>query len=290
MKKKFKMLALLMCMVIFATMALGSGETSGDKKDISDAKSEGGSKVTIESQELVNQAGVIVSATEYVYDSIWGQGIKLNLENSSQKNCTVSCDALIVNGYMITDLFSCQIAAGKKATDTLYLSSSELEAAGIETVGEVEIYFRVYDSDTWKDIFETGCVTIKTSGYDNMDTTPDDAGSELYNEGGIRVVGKKVDENSFWGAAILLYIENNTDKNITITSENLSVNGYMISSVMSADVYAGKKSFDDITLLSSALEENNITSVDKVEFTLHIYNSDTYDTIADTSVITISTK
>ncbi|MGN0317845.1 MAG: hypothetical protein ACI4E1_07945 [Lachnospira sp.] len=288
MKKKFRMLALLMCMVMFAAMALGSGESSG--KDIDGANVSSGQKITIEGQELVNQSGIIVTATEYVTDSIWGQGIKLSIENNSEKNCTVSCKALIVNGFMLTDFFSCEVAAGKKATDTLYLSSSELEASGITTVGEIEVYFKVYNSDTWEDIFVTDCVTIRTSAYDNMDTTPDDAGAELYNEGGIRIVGKKVDENSFWGKAILLYIENNTDKNIDISVQDVSVNGYMVTSIMSADVYAGKKAFDDISLLSSDLEQNNITSIENVEFKFHIYNSDTYDTITDTPVIKMSFK
>ena len=37
---------------------------------------------------------------------------------------------------MITDLFVSEIAVGKKSNDTIYLSSSELKAAGIDTVGK----------------------------------------------------------------------------------------------------------------------------------------------------------
>lgn len=48
-----------------------------------------------------------------------------------------------------------------------------------------------------------------------MDTMPRDAGTELYNQGGIRIVGKNVDENSFWGTAILLYLENLYDHKLT---------------------------------------------------------------------------
>jgi hypothetical protein len=72
---------------------------------------------------------------------------------------------------MFTDLFSCEIASGKKANDTLDLFSSELEAAGIDTVGKVEIYFHIYDPDTYETLFDTDCVTILTSEYENMDHT-----------------------------------------------------------------------------------------------------------------------
>lgn len=121
-----------------------------------------------------------------------GDGIKLLIENNSDQNVTVGCTALIVNDYMITDLFVSDVAAGKKANETMYLSSSELEAVGIDSVGQIEVYFHVYDSASYEDIFNTDVVTIQTSEYANMDTTPNDAGTELYNEGGIRIVGKTV--------------------------------------------------------------------------------------------------
>ena len=35
------------------------------------------------------------------------------VENNSAKDYTIGCDALIVNDYMITDLFSADVAAGK---------------------------------------------------------------------------------------------------------------------------------------------------------------------------------
>lgn len=50
-----------------------------------------------------------------------------------------------------------------------------------------------------------------------MDTTPNDAGMELYNENGVKIVGKTVDEGSFWGTAVLLYCENTSGKNVGIS-------------------------------------------------------------------------
>lgn len=36
----------------------------------------------------------------------------------------------------------------------------------------------------------------------------------------------------------------------------------MVSALLSADVYAGKKSFNNITLHQSALDENGVTDID----------------------------
>lgn len=212
------------------------------------------------------------------------------LENNSDKDITVGCNALIVNDYMITDLFSAGIAAGKKSNETLYFSSTQLNAAGIEKIGKIEIYFHVFDSSTYDTIFDSDCVVIQTSEFADMDTTPNDAGTELYNQDGIRIIGKTVDENSFWGTAILLYCENNSGKNVGISVDDMSINGFMMSPFFSTTVYNGKKSLDDITVFSSDMEENGIQAIEEVELKFHIYDADSYSTIADSEPITFSAQ
>lgn len=246
--------------------------------------------ITIEEQTLLEQDGIKVTATEYIEDSIWGEGIKLLLENESDKDVSVSCNALIVNNYMVSNMFVSTVAAGKKSNETLYLSSSELKAAGIENVGQVEIYFHVYDPESYDSVFDSDCVTIQTSAYDEMDTSSDDSGTELYNSDGIRIVGKTVDEDSFWGTAILLYCENNSGKNISVSVEDMSINGYMMTPFFTSTIYDGKKAYDDITIMSSELEENGITAVKEVELQFHIYDEETYDTIADSEPITFAAQ
>lgn len=302
MKKKFKTTALMLCFTLFMTISLaGCSSDSSETKDVvalteeERTKNDGEentatTKVTIEEQVLVDHAGIVITATEYVTDSIWGDGIKLLLENNSDKTVMVGCKALIVNNYMITDLFASEVAAGKKANEVMYLSSSELKAAGIDSVGQVEIYFNIYDSDTYEDIYNSDCVTIQTSEFANMDTTPDDIGTELYNVDGIKIVGKTVDENSFWGTAILLYCENTTGRNIGISVEEMSINGFMTDPFFATTVYAGKMSLDEITIFSSDLEENGIEEIKDVELKFHIYDEDTYDTIADSNPITFSAE
>lgn len=296
MKKNIKLLCLLLALVIFAGMALGSGSstdenTTGNSTSNISGSTGGSSSATLPSiteQVIVDQDGIVITATEYVEDGIWGEGIKLLIENTSDKNVGVSCNATIVNNYMIVDLFSASVAAGKKANETLYLSSSELEAAGISNVGQIELYFHVYDSDSYDTLFDAPCAIIQTSEYDAMDTTSNDDGIELYNENGIRIVGKYVDENSFWGSAVLLYLENNSGNNVTVSCENMSVNGFMVAPYFYASIYDGKMAIEEITIFGSDLEENGITTIEELELSFHVYDSKTYETIADTSPITIT--
>lgn len=307
MKRNRKWIAALLCLTVFAAMALGSGQadssetkqvTSNEESETAEANENApdvsedsqDATVTIDEQVLVEQDGIVITAKEYVTDSIWGDGIKLFLENNSDKDVVVGCKALIVNDYMIADLFSSTVAAGKKANETMYLSSTQLNAAGIENVGKIEIYFQVSDSSTYDTVFDTECVTIQTSEYANMDTAPNDEGTELYNQDGIRIVGKTVDENSFWGTAILLYCENTSGKNVGISVDDMSVNGLMMNPLFSTTIYDGKKSIEDITVFSSDLEENEIEAIEEVELKFHIYDADSYSTIADTEPITFSAQ
>lgn len=310
MKEKLKGIMVVLCLSVFTVMALGSGQSgsSETKQVVSNAESEStdiekslshdsevvkdttDTGVTIDQQVLVDQNGIVVTAMEYVTDSIWGDGIKLLLENNSDNDVMVGCNALIVNDYMITDLFASEIAAGKKSNETLYFSSTQLKAAGIENVGKIEIYFHIYDSSTYETVCESEYAVVQTSEYNNMDTIPNDAGTELYNRDGIRIVGKTVDENSFWGTAILLYLENNSGKNIGISVDDMSINGFMMNPFFSTTVYDGKKSIDDITVFSSDLEENGIEIIEEVELKFHIYDADSYATITDSEPITFSAQ
>lgn len=306
MKKRAKFLALVFSLTVVCTMLFGCGSSTGEKKQIVTSGTEAGEAAVSENggdsdtdktsadesiteQVLVDQDGIKITATEYVTDDIWGDGIKLMVENASDNDYTVGCDALIVNDYMITDLFSADVAAGKKSNEVMYLSSSELKAAGIDVVGKVEMYFHAYDSN-WDSLFQNVYSEIETSQYSNMDTSPNDEGTELYNENGVRIVGKTVDENSFWGTAILLYVENTSGQNVGISVDNMSINGFMMSPFFSTTVYDGKKAIDDITVFSSDLEENGIESIDEVELKFHIYNADSYETIADSDAITFSAQ
>lgn len=299
MKKRTNLLALVLSITAIIFTLFGCSSDTGQKKSIAapgSATETGGGGAdqasadeSINEQVLVDQDGIKITATEYVTDSIWGDGIKLLVENNSDKDYTIGCDALIVNDYMITDLFSADVAAGKKSNEVMYLSSAELKAAGIDTVGQIEMYFHAYDSN-WDNLFKNVYSKLETSEFANMDTTPNDEGQELYNANGVRIVGKTVDENSFWGTAILLYIENTSGQNVGINVDNMSINGYMMTPLFSTTVYDGKKSIDDITIMSSDLEANGITSVDQVELKFHIYNAESYDTIADSDAITFTAQ
>lgn len=298
MKQRLTALLLTLCLALSL-----SGCGSSVRKPISDDSGGSSAQSQTEATEaakpsatieentvLVDQDGLLVTAKDLTDDPIMGWGIEVLLENGTDKNLTVQCGSLIVNNYMITDLFSADVAAGKKSNDTIWLSSAGLEAAGIDTISDIALTFLALDSDSFATLFETNEIELKTSAYGTVEQPAMDDGKELVNENGVRIVGKYVDENSFWGAGVLLYIENSSGKNVVVQCDNMSINGFMVTPYFSSTVNDGRMALDTITILSSDLENSGITSVDDIELTFQIIDPDTFQTIFETGPVEFSTK
>lgn len=302
--KKTKALALALVMVIFASMSLGSGSSSSGSevdKEVSevDTNSSSGSssdsdsdattvaEVTIEEQVLYDDNDVKITATG-LEDGLFGTELKLLIENNSDKSITVQARGANVNGFMVGTMMSADVAPGKKANDELTFETSGLKECGIESIAVMEFYFHVFDSSSWEEIFDTDFITVKTSVADTYVQPVDDSGEVLVDSNGVKIVAKGLSESgSFWGPGVILYIENNSDENITIQVRDVSVNGFMVDSSMSEDVVSGKKAISDVQFFSTDLEDNNITEITEVELYFHIFNEESWEAIFDSEVITI---
>ncbi len=287
-----KKLLTVLVICLFCLLALGSGSSSdSENENISSdttTKQEDVS-VTIDEEVIFDQNDVVITAKEIVTDSIWGQGIKVLIENNSSSDVTVSCDALAVNGYMLTDFLYETVTAGQKANSTIYCLSSELKNAGISGIGEVDIWFYLLNPDTYERIYEASEPSIiKTSAYDTIDTSLDIGGSEILNQDGIRIVAKYVDEDSFWGKSVLIYAENNSGRNVSITSDDTSINGYMIDGYYYADIKDGYKAFDSLEFFDSTLEENGIEKIENLKLKFTCFDLDSYKTIFESDYVEIN--
>lgn len=254
-------------------------ETKDESENVND------SKEAFEQQTLLDQDGIVITAIKMVEDELWGNGIKLLIENNTDRNIGVSLNELIVNDYMIDDLFVASVASGKKANETLYLDEDDLERAGIDTIGQIEFYFHIYDATSYDTMFDADGVTLKTNAFDQMEVNVVDEGFELLNEQGIRIVYKYVTEDDFGDQDIVLFVENKSGRNLSVTCDDVSINGFMVTTLFSTTVYDGKMALDEITLFSDDLEENGIENLEEVELMFSIYDPESYDTVYESGMI-----
>jgi hypothetical protein len=234
--------------------------------------------------------GVKITAKGLTYNSK-GELREINVyaENNSSKNVAIGTDAIIINDYMISDLAAIKINAGSKTNDKIHISGAALRESGIENVGKIEMYLHSYNPDTYERLESSECITLKTTDYDKMDTEASIKGTEIISDENVKVYAQYVDKDSFWGAGLVLYIENNTDKIIHAYSDDTAVNGFTIDDVFAAEVYPGKKEIASLTFLSSRLEENGITDIDTIDFSLRIMDDDRNE-IANSGKTTITAE
>ena len=242
--------------------------------------------VTLAETVLFDQDGIRITATGLSTDSLFGPELNLLVENDSAQNIVVQPNYCMVNGYMMDGLLSADVAAGKKANDTLDFLSNALARCGIETITDIELDLVVSDGDSWQTLYETGPVILQTSAAGQYTQTYDDSGEEIYNQNGIRVVAKSVNDDLF-GMGIKFYLENNTDKTVIINADNVSINGYMMTDLFYSDLAPRSHAVDTLTLLGSELEDNHIDTITDAELSLQITDADYYQTIDSTAPITL---
>ena len=185
--------------------------------------------------------------------------------------------------------FQAIVAAGKKANDGITIMEDYLETAKIQTIKTIEFSFHIFDSDTWDTIIDSDPIILETTGSESYIQEYDDSGTIAVDINGVKIVIKKLDsEESFWGADVYVYIENNSDQDITVQVRDVSINGFMVDPIFSSDVVAGKKAFDAITFMDSDLTDNDITDITSIELKFHIFNMDNWNTIFDSDIVNIT--
>ena len=307
MAKRSKILValLLVLVMVMATACSDSGEvkqpanvngdssvTSGNETTGDNAGDDSGNtteeKLTIAETVLYEANDIKVTATGYE-DGWMGPEVKILVENNSTKNVLVTAESVSVNGYMMpyASLYA-EVAAGKKANESLSVMTSELDQAGIETVAEMQFYIKVSDADTWDSIASSDLLTLNTSAA-GLEQPVDDSGDVLYEADGIKVVCKGLKQDIIWDGTIVFYMENNSGKPITIYAENVSVDGFMEDASLWSDLRDGTRIVDGLSLMDlSDLELESIDDVKNIEFNLRIINSETWDEIVTTDVITLN--
>ena len=103
----------------------------------------------------------------------------------------------------------------------------------------------------------------------------------IYDEEGIRITVKGIEENTANGAAIPVLVENRTDRNIVFSGDLFVVNGVTIPGYLYAEAAAGTKTNDAIEFFTDVLDSASISHIGTVRsYDARIVDTDTYETMA----------
>ena len=137
-----------------------------------------------------------------------------------------------------------------------------------------------------QNVVENPQPTVEQAAKPKKATIPE---TILYNDKNLKITAKSLSSDGIMGPELRLGIENNTDKDLTIQTRSVSVNGYMIDTIMSMDVPSGRRHTDSLILVDTSLEQCGITTIGTIEISFHVFVIETWDTYVDTQVITLRT-
>ncbi len=279
--KRFTIL-LLVLMLLFSLVSCIQEGPTGEQTTV--AQSTKNDETTAKKKELnfsetvvVDHQECMIKITEIHPDSLLGFTLKVQLENkSTEKDYVFSVQSAAINGVQCDPFFATTVAAGKKANDDICFLDSKLEKNNVGDYTDIELTFRVYNSDNWLEdevVYET--VHIYPYGEENASTfvrESKDSDQIIIDNEYVTVTVIGYENNSILGYTIDLFLVNKTDKKVMFCTENESINGFMINPYYAESVIAGKCAFGSVNWANSKLEENEISTVEQIAFTFRAYD------------------
>ena len=294
-------LALLLVMML---AACGSSETTNNTSEpknnestnVTTKEQSEKQETTTAGQELIFEEFTPIDNDECAItlkkldpDDIFGYTVKAVLENkSSDITYMFSVSTASVNGVEVDPLFAAEVAPGKKANEDITILNTDLEENGIKDYTDIELMFRVYDTNDWnaQPVVDES-VHIYPYGEDKATTyvrEQKDSDQVLVDNDKVTVLIIDKVEDPIWGYTLKLFIVNKTDAEIMVSVDEASVNGFMADPLFAKSVQGGKCTFASISWADYLLEENDITDIENIEFKLKVYDYNNWKDYCDEAV------
>lgn len=236
-------------------------------------------EISFSGMTVVDNDECSIKLTGFEKDDIFGMVLKAELVNkSSDKKYMFSVSSCSVNNLAYDPFFGSEVEAGKTDNCDITFMGDEIDILGYENLTDIEISFRVYDNDDWAaDDIVNETVHIYPYGEDKATVykrEPQATDKVLVDNEYAKITVTGAAEDSFFGYEVGLYIENKSDKNLSVSLDDVYVNDIECDPLYATSVDAGKSAYSSISWFNSVFEENKIEVVEKIEGQLRISDSD----------------
>lgn len=112
----------------------------------------------------------------------------------------------------------------------------------------------------------------------------------ILEQGDIIITLKSLQLDGMFGTALKVLVENNSQNSITVQIRDSSINGVIVDTLFSCEVGSNKKANDEIIFSRTDIEQAGIDIIKDFEFRFHVFDSQTWDGIFDSEIVTIETN
>lgn len=232
-------------------------------------------------QVLFDGGGVTVSVTDYEPEGTWGPAFVLLLENNANRSMDFSLDRISVNGVMCGQGLHETVPAVKSASAQVEWFSEDLAAAGVNYIETVEAFLTVRPGGD-KEAAPLFAGKVTWSAPEGAHTGPavtepamdEDFAPVPLMEGDLAVTAIDC-ESGDDGPAVLLQVDNDTDKDLWLHMKRAKVDGELSEPYWSAVVSAGKRAYEWCRWDGEELE----APARRAELTVEAVDLDTLDPV-----------
>ena len=241
----------------------------------------------IDEQVLYDVDGVTVTALSIRYDPIAGAVINLGCKNSTENSVMFRADNSAVNGYMMPVDFSLSVGAGKSAEGEMTVSYTALAMAGLDRIATVEFSLVLVDPSSYAvaDVCEP--VRIVTTAAEGYEPPVPATVQTVYDKDGVKIMLMGLDDSLQFADSyvLMVYMCNDSDKDVSIQTGDVKVNGYDMTSAMTTTVLPGRRAVDIVTFFEQDMQEYGIEEIYSAELSFKVIDEESWDVIADTGLI-----
>lgn len=240
-------------------------------------------------QVIYDSEGIRITVRGLEENTMAGTRIRILVENGTEHNIAFSGDLFVVNGVTVPGYLYTEVAAGMKSNDAIELYSDTLEAAGIVEIGTLQgADARIVDTDTYENLAAVP-FALETAYAQGLKYQPDESGVELFRTEDITVIAQVISEE-FYGRTARLLVKNDSDEDIIVEAENISVNGYTVDAWLYDVVCEDTVRYCQLDLFETGLAENGIDRIETITFRLNILDAEDYETVARSELLTVEVK
>lgn len=258
-------------------------EKSKDEEETKEGKktpSKSTRPITLKNEMLVDNELFSITAKSIDEDSEYGYTVYLLIENKSpDKTYTFNIQKGEVNGVEVNLYTVIFVNPQKKANTSVIID--DLKEYGIEEYTDIELTVDVTEGKYTYDKPYVMSESVHIYPYGKENATEfvyeAKAGDQvLVDNEYVTVIYTGDNKENELGYSINLYIVNKTDKDITVSGDDMSINGYMAEAYYDQHISAGKISLSGIQWYGETFKENDMdeSKINDIEFSLDIYPED----------------
>lgn len=274
-----KIMSIILVTVMVLTLVACVAEPTPSDKPNTDNNDNSNNTVTFSEVVAVDNPECSIKITGIDPDNLWGYTLKAQLENkSSEKTYMFSVESAAINGVQCDPFFATEVAAGKKSNNDISFTDDVFEKNDIGDFTDIELTFRVYDSNDWTaENVAKETIHIYPYGEEKaVKFTRESKASDniIIDNEHVTVIVTGYEKDDIWGYNVNLFLINKTNNSAMFSVDEASINGFMLDPFYATSVSANKCLFSSITWLDTTLTENEITTIEEIEFKFRAHNAD----------------